>query len=91
MSMSWESVIPQHEIAAESTAIRPSGRFGGNRLGGRLRRLPSHKGSGNVFLDRGLDPAEAMIRMERQLKSQDWTPAEAAKRLGMAQPRVSRR
>jgi predicted XRE-type DNA-binding protein len=57
------------------------------------------KGSGNVFLDLGFDPAEAkvmalraevMIRMERYLKAQGWTQAEAAKRLGITQPRVSR-
>mgnify|MGYP003543779446 CR=1 FL=1 len=57
------------------------------------------KGSGNVFLDLGFDPAEAkvmalraevMIRMEQHLKSMGWTQAEAAKRLGITQPRVSR-
>ena len=57
------------------------------------------KGSGNVFLDLGFDWAEAkvmalraevMIRMEQHLKAQGWTQAEAAKRLGITQPRVSR-
>jgi predicted XRE-type DNA-binding protein len=57
------------------------------------------KGSGNVFLDLGFDPAEArimalraevMIRLEQQLKAKGWTQAEAAKRLGVTQPRVSR-
>lgn len=57
------------------------------------------KGSGNVFLDLGFDPAEAkvmawraevMIRMEHHLKTQGWTQAEAAKRLKITQPRVSR-
>jgi predicted XRE-type DNA-binding protein len=57
------------------------------------------KGSGNVFLDLGFDPAEAkimalraevMIRMEQHLKAQGWTQAEAARRLGITQPRVSR-
>ena len=47
----------------------------------------------------GLDPAEAkvmalraevMIRMEQHLKAQGWTQAEAARRLGITQPRVSR-
>ena len=56
-------------------------------------------GSGNVFLDLGFDSAEAkvmalraevMIRMEQHLKAQGWTQAEAAKRLGVTQPRVSR-
>jgi predicted XRE-type DNA-binding protein len=57
------------------------------------------KSSGNVFVDLGFDPAEAkvmalraevMIRMEQHLKAQGWTQAEAAKRLGITQPRVSR-
>src|SRR5262245_35766167 len=57
------------------------------------------KGSGNVFLDLGFDPAEAkvialraevMIRMEQHLKAQGWTQAQAAKRLGITLPRVSR-
>lgn len=57
------------------------------------------KGSGNVFVDLGFDEAEAqvmalraevMIRMEQYLKAQGWTQAEAAKRLGITQPRVSR-
>lgn len=57
------------------------------------------KGSGNVFVDLGFDPAEAkvmalrtevMLRMEQHLKKQGWTQAEAAKRLGITQPRVSR-
>ncbi len=57
------------------------------------------KGSGNVFLDLGFDPAEArvmafraevMIRLEQQLKAKGWTQAEAARHLGITQPRVSR-
>jgi predicted XRE-type DNA-binding protein len=57
------------------------------------------KGSGNVFLDLGYDPAEAkimamraelMIRLELRVKAQGWSQAEAAKRLGITQPRVSR-
>jgi len=57
------------------------------------------RGSGNVFLDLGFDPAEAevmrlraevMIRTAQQLKAQGWTQAEAARRLGTTQPRVSR-
>lgn len=56
-------------------------------------------GSGNVFLDLGFDPAEAevmklraevMIRTARHLKEQGWTQAEAARHLGITQPRVSR-
>lgn len=57
------------------------------------------KGSGNVFLDLGFDPAEAkvmalraavMIRIEQHLKAQGWTQAETARRLRITQPRVSR-
>jgi predicted XRE-type DNA-binding protein len=65
----------------------------------RLSDTRRTKGSGNVFLDLGFDPAEAkvmalraevMIRMEQHLRAQGWTQAEAAKRLGITQPRVSR-
>ncbi|MBS0591628.1 MAG: XRE family transcriptional regulator [Proteobacteria bacterium] len=57
------------------------------------------KSSGNVFVDLGFDPAEAevmklraevMIRMEQHLKAQGWTQAEAARQLGVTQPRISR-
>jgi predicted XRE-type DNA-binding protein len=56
-------------------------------------------GSGNVFVDLGFDPAEAeimqlraqvMIQMEQFLKAQGWTQAEAAKKLKVTQPRISR-
>ncbi|HET9831482.1 MAG TPA: helix-turn-helix transcriptional regulator [Vicinamibacterales bacterium] len=52
-----------------------------------------------MFVDLGFDEAEAqvmaqraevMIRLEQYLKAQGWTQAEAAKRLGITQPRVSR-
>ncbi len=55
--------------------------------------------SGNVFLDLGFDAAEAevmalraevMIRIEQRLKSKGWTQLEAAKHLGITQPRVSK-
>jgi predicted XRE-type DNA-binding protein len=55
--------------------------------------------SGNVFLDLGFDPAEAevmalraevMIRIEQRVKSNGWTQVEAAKQLGITQPRVSK-
>ncbi|WP_295401379.1 helix-turn-helix transcriptional regulator [uncultured Thiocystis sp.] len=55
--------------------------------------------SGNVFVDLGFDPAEAevlklraevMIRTAEQLKVRGWTQAEAARQLGITQPRVSR-
>jgi len=54
--------------------------------------------SGNVFVDLGFDEAEAkvmamraevMIRIEQRLKAQGWTQTEAAKHLGITQPRVS--
>jgi len=57
------------------------------------------EGSGNVFIDLGFDPAEAevmklraevMIRTAQRLKEHGWTQAEAARRLGITQPRVSR-
>jgi len=57
------------------------------------------EGSGNVFVDLGFDPAEAevlklraevMIKTALRLKEQGWTQAEAARRLGITQPRVSR-
>ena len=56
-------------------------------------------GSGNVFLDLGFDEAEAqvmalraelMIRLSERLKEQGWTQAEAARRLRVTQPRVSK-
>ena len=63
---------------------------------GDVRRI---KASGDVFADLGFDPAEAevmklraevMIRIEQLVKSKDWTQAEAARRLGVTQPRTSR-
>ena len=56
-------------------------------------------GSGNVFLDLGFDEAEAqvmalraelMICLSKRLKEQGWTQAEAARRLRVTQPRVSK-
>lgn len=60
------------------------------------RIIPS---SGNVFEDLGFDESEArvmalrahlMIRLSMELKARGWTQAEAAKRLGVTQPRVSK-
>jgi len=57
------------------------------------------RGSGNVFVDLGFDESEAkvmalraelMIRLAEQLKSKGWTQAEAARRLHVSQPRVSK-
>jgi predicted XRE-type DNA-binding protein len=65
----------------------------------RLADTRRTKSSGNVFIDLGFDPAEAkvmalraeaMIRIEQHLRVQGWTQVEAAKRLGITQPRVSR-
>ena len=55
--------------------------------------------SGNIFIGLGFDSAEAeimtlraevMIRIEQRLKQQGWTQLEAAKQLGITQPRVSK-
>jgi predicted XRE-type DNA-binding protein len=55
-------------------------------------------GSGNVFVDLGFDEAEArvmalrvqlMIRLRERVQEKGYTQVEAAKRLGMTQPRVS--
>ncbi len=55
--------------------------------------------SGNVFVDLGFDEAEAhvmalraelMLRLSQELKAKGWTQAQAAKRLGVTQPRVSK-
>ena len=57
------------------------------------------KSSGNVFIDLGFDEAEAkvmlmradlMLALERHIAAQGWTQAEAAKRMGITQPRVSK-
>ena len=69
---------------------KPDARFNDTRV---------TRSSGNVFIDLGFDPAEAevmalraevMIRIEQRLKSQGWTQLEAARRLGITQPRVSK-
>jgi predicted XRE-type DNA-binding protein len=57
------------------------------------------RGSCNVFADLGFDEAEAqvmamraelMIRIGEQLKTKGWTQAEAALRLRVTQPRISK-
>ena len=57
------------------------------------------RGSGNVFVDLGFDEAEArvmamraelMIKIAEQMKSRGWTQAEAARRLHVTQPRISK-
>lgn len=55
-------------------------------------------GSGNVFVDLGFDEAEArvmalrvqlMVQLRERLQEDGYTQVEAAKRLGVTQPRVS--
>jgi len=55
--------------------------------------------SGNVFTDLGFDEAEArvlalraelMVRLSQELKAKGWTQAQAAKQLGVTQPRISK-
>ena len=55
-------------------------------------------GSGNIFIDLGFDEAEArvmalrvelMMRLRERLQEKGYTQIEAAKRLGVTQPRVS--
>lgn len=62
------------------------------------RRLKIEKGSGNVFLDLGFPPEEAqnllvradlMVEVERYVKQSGLTQKEAAKRLGITQPRLN--
>lgn len=57
------------------------------------------KSCGNVFLDLGFDPAEAhvltlrvqlMAAIESHIEAKGWTQAEAAKQMGITQPRVSK-
>lgn len=59
-------------------------------------RTPS---CGNIFIDLGFDEAEAnvllmrtdlMIDIRKFIEAKGWTQAEAAKHLGITQPRVSK-
>jgi predicted XRE-type DNA-binding protein len=61
-----------------------------------MSRTPS---CGNIFIDLGFEPAEAhvmlmranlMIKLEKHIKAKGWTQAEAARRMGITQPRVSK-
>lgn len=54
---------------------------------------------GNIFIDLGFEPAEAkvmlmrtdlMIAIEKHIAAQGWTQAQAAKLMGITQPRVSK-
>jgi predicted XRE-type DNA-binding protein len=55
-----------------------------------------HRGSGNVFADLGLPDADKLhiktglvIEIRKVVRSQGLTQAEAAKRMGISQPKVS--
>ena len=76
------------------SAIRKPSR----KIDARLADTRVIPGSGNVFVDLGFDEAEAqvmalrvqlMIRLRERLQEKGYTQVEAAKRLGMTQPRVS--
>lgn len=60
--------------------------------------LVTEKSSGNVFIDLGFSEPEAinimarlelMLQIEKIIKERGWTQQEAAKVLGLRQPRVS--
>ncbi len=62
------------------------------------RRQPGRVSSGNVFADLGFDRAEAenllvrsklMAAIKSYIESEQITQAEAARRLGVVQPRIS--
>lgn len=62
------------------------------------KRLKIEKGSGNVFLDIGFPPGEAqnlpmradlMLKIERFVRKSSMTQKEAAKLLGITQPRLN--
>lgn len=63
-----------------------------------MKRLKIERGSGNVFLDIGFPPEEAqnllvrsdlMIEVEHYVKKSGLTQKEAAKCLGITQPRLN--
>src|ERR1700728_2751968 len=71
---------------------------GGVETPGTAKRLKMYESSGNVFKDMGFDDALAesllirgslMIEIEMVIKSKGWTQAEAARVLGVTQPRIS--
>lgn len=64
----------------------------------RKNRLRITEGSGNVFLDLGFPPHQAAVmllrcevaeKLRRWIEKEGFSQAEAAARLGIAQPRVS--
>jgi predicted XRE-type DNA-binding protein len=63
-----------------------------------IEPLEMHESSGNVFSDIGFSDAEAdslhirsclMIEIEKIIKANGWTQAQAAEILGISQPRIS--
>lgn len=61
-------------------------------------KVSYEKSSGNVFKDLGFREVEAnkkllkcqlMLEIEKTIKENNWTQAEAAKKLGVVQPRIS--
>ena len=63
-----------------------------------MKKKKTTKSGGNVFVDLGFDPAEAavlqmranlMVDLRLYIEKQKLTQAQAAKRLGIAQSRVS--
>jgi len=69
-----------------------------NKKNKRPYKMKYEVGSGNVFLDIGFNPAEAnekflkcqlMIEIEKIIKNKGWTQEQAAKKLGVVQPRIS--
>lgn len=82
-------VLHVFEKKSQKTAARPLGA----NMAIRVR-----KSSGNVFRDIGFGSAEAenlrvrsllMIKIERLITSRGWTQSDAAKALGVTQPRLS--
>lgn len=61
-----------------------------------IKGLDVHRGSGNVFADLGLPDAEKLqiktglvIQIRKAMQTQGLTQVEAAKRMGISQPKVS--
>ncbi len=64
----------------------------------KIEPLEMHESSGNVFRDIGFSDSEAnslfirgclMIEIEKIIKTNGWTQAQAAEVLGITQPRIS--
>lgn len=64
-----------------------------------MPKIHAEHGSGNIFEDVGFEPAEArallaksklVVAIRSMIETAGWTQTEAAKAIGMAQPRLSR-